>query len=257
MGFEAIESCAREVVGRQNGVPAAADQSFGPDIIRMEKIEDTDQKLGGQVVERVTCIGHQALDKALFASAERADQIGQAARRSAVCFMPDTLHILRCIALAQWEVEIGLHQDVSHRVGPRNAVGCVSCDCGDYVVELYFAVKGVVPACLTSSFAMTRRGGQASDNNRAQAEARSENRGSRVKSRSVGGWAMFRNVTPSQAAATNRQLGHFEVGVRRRRGRFGHYPAPWEGNTRVFPARRRGQFQACKAAMLSAGVAHQ
>lgn len=57
MGFEAIESCAREVVGRQDSVPAATDQSFGPDIIRVEETEDTGQKLSRQVVERVTCVG--------------------------------------------------------------------------------------------------------------------------------------------------------------------------------------------------------
>jgi hypothetical protein len=56
MGLEAVESSACEVVRRKDGVPAATYQPFRPDIIRMEKVEDIDQKLGWQIVEWVTCV---------------------------------------------------------------------------------------------------------------------------------------------------------------------------------------------------------
>lgn len=80
VSLEAIESSACEVVRRQDIVPAPTDYSFGPDIIRVKEVEDIDQKLNGQVVERVTCIGYQALDESLFTSPERADQIGETIR---------------------------------------------------------------------------------------------------------------------------------------------------------------------------------
>lgn len=56
VGLEAVESSACEVIRRKDGVPAATYQPFGPDIIRMEKVEDIDQKLSRQVVEGVTCV---------------------------------------------------------------------------------------------------------------------------------------------------------------------------------------------------------
>ena len=43
MGLEAIESSAYEAVRRKDIVPAAANQSFGPDIIRVKEVEDVDQ----------------------------------------------------------------------------------------------------------------------------------------------------------------------------------------------------------------------
>ena len=80
VSLEAIESSACEVVGREDSVPTSTDQSFGPDIIRVKEVEDIDQKLNGQVVERVTSIRYQALDESLFTSPERADQIGETIR---------------------------------------------------------------------------------------------------------------------------------------------------------------------------------
>lgn len=80
VSLEAIESSACEVVGREDSVPTPTDHSFGPDIIRVKEVEDIDQKLNGQVVEGVTCIGYQALDESLFTSPERADQIGETIR---------------------------------------------------------------------------------------------------------------------------------------------------------------------------------
>ena len=119
MGVEAVESSACEVIRRKDIIPAPTYQPFGPDIIRMKEVEDTDQELSRQAVERVTCIGDQALDKSLFASSERADQAGETAKRSALLYHPDMPQILRCIALAQWEVKIGVHQCVSHGVGAQ------------------------------------------------------------------------------------------------------------------------------------------
>lgn len=56
VGLEAIESSACEVVRREDIIPTAADQSFGPDVIRVKEVEDINQKLGWQVEERVTCV---------------------------------------------------------------------------------------------------------------------------------------------------------------------------------------------------------
>ena len=46
VGLEAVESSACELVRRKDIIPAATDQSFRPDIIRMKKVEGIDQKLG-------------------------------------------------------------------------------------------------------------------------------------------------------------------------------------------------------------------
>lgn len=56
VSLEAIESSAGEVVRRKDSVPSTTNEPFGPDIIRMEKVEDIDQKLGWQVVEWITCV---------------------------------------------------------------------------------------------------------------------------------------------------------------------------------------------------------
>lgn len=56
VGLEAIESSAGEVFRRKDSVPPATYQPVGPHIIRMEKVEDIDQELGWQIVERITCV---------------------------------------------------------------------------------------------------------------------------------------------------------------------------------------------------------
>lgn len=117
MGGEAIESSMREVVRREGSIPSPTYQTFRPDIIGKEEIKQVDQDFDRQLVERITCIGYQALNKALFSPAERADKAGKAGQRSAVSSMPGMLDILRCIALAQWEVEVGLEQGMSHCAG--------------------------------------------------------------------------------------------------------------------------------------------
>lgn len=117
MGGEAIESSMREGVRREGSIPSPTYQTFRPDVIGMEEFEQVDQDFDWQLVERITCVGYQALDKALFSPAERADKAGKAGQRSAVLSKPGMLHILRCIALAQWQVEVGLEQGTSHCAG--------------------------------------------------------------------------------------------------------------------------------------------
>jgi hypothetical protein len=73
MCCEAIESSVRESIRREDGVPPPTYHTLRPDIKRMEKLDQVEQKFGWQVEKWITCIGYQALDKALFSSAERAD----------------------------------------------------------------------------------------------------------------------------------------------------------------------------------------
>jgi hypothetical protein len=70
VGLEAIESSVCEVVRGKGIIPTATNEPLGPDIIGMEKVEDTDQELSRQVVEGVTCVGYQGLDESLFTSPE-------------------------------------------------------------------------------------------------------------------------------------------------------------------------------------------
>jgi hypothetical protein len=56
VGVEAVESSACEVVRRKESVPSATNEAFRPDIIWVKEVEDIDQKLSWQVVERVTCV---------------------------------------------------------------------------------------------------------------------------------------------------------------------------------------------------------
>jgi hypothetical protein len=73
MCCEAIESSVCESIRREDGVPSPTYHTLRPDIKWMREIEQVEQKIWWQVEERITCVGYQALDKALFSLAERAD----------------------------------------------------------------------------------------------------------------------------------------------------------------------------------------
>lgn len=112
----------------------------------MEKIERVNQKLDWQVVEGITFIRYQTLDKVTISLSKGADQAGKAEQKSAIFPASGMLHILRCIALAQWKFQVSVHQGLCHCSGDYRAVGWAWCDGGGYVEEEYIAV---VPACLT------------------------------------------------------------------------------------------------------------
>jgi hypothetical protein len=147
--------------------------------------------------------------------------------------MLDMLHILRCIALAQWEVEVGLQQGRRHHCGRQYwTVGWASCDCGDAVVEQYLVTKGVVALCLTRwcrSFAMTRRvvcgRGLLLTTERwpRQVVCRSSSRVSREQEDGWGCLGMSRRLKPQPQSGSlvpprTRMAAAFDVGVRRRLG---------------------------------------
>jgi hypothetical protein len=73
MCCEAIESSVRESIRREDGVPPPTYYTLRPDVKGMEEVEQVEQKICWQVEERITCVGYQTLNKALFSPAERAD----------------------------------------------------------------------------------------------------------------------------------------------------------------------------------------
>jgi hypothetical protein len=63
----------RKSIRREDVVPPPTYHTLRPDIKWMEEIEQVEQNIGWQVEEGITCVGYQALNKALFSPAERAD----------------------------------------------------------------------------------------------------------------------------------------------------------------------------------------
>jgi hypothetical protein len=89
LGCETAESVAHQLCRGKQRVPALGSTAQQPDIKWVQAVEDFDDELDRQSVERVTGVGYGSVDKlqAMFVLADSADQAGEAGRGSVLCEM--------------------------------------------------------------------------------------------------------------------------------------------------------------------------
>jgi len=110
---EAVESIAYYLRRGKQRFPALASTARRPDSKGVQVVKDLDDEFDRQPVQRVKSVGYGSPHKlqAAFVLADGVNQTDKTAWESALFVMPGKpyWYILRCIALGQRQVEVGLN----------------------------------------------------------------------------------------------------------------------------------------------------